>query len=507
MEKCAIYARVSSIEQTKGLSIEDQIKDLSLQCEMRSIEYEIFEDAGKSAKHDTAEKRPEWDRLLESVKEQKFQYVCARDFPRLARNVKMWRTFSDAVIENGVILIISGKEFDLRMPQDSLMATILAGFAQYDNSVRAEASLRSKKLMVEKGYIPGFRRPYGYNIVGEKCKKTLEKNSEEAGIVRKIADWLLGGFTLNDVVVKLHKEKIAPLKEGNRWCYQTISYIVKNPMITGKYIIRGKKIKGSTDEINFEAIITKEEQEKIRKQLFRNKAALENKRHYKHFFEDGKLKCGRCGSSLRAQFTHWTNKDGTRSRNFRLYCVNRWQTDITCDLSPLNGDELQKAIWNDIVDMLQNPDSLIEEYKKQTVIQNAHALTLISSEKDVAKVIEEKKALKNKLLDLKDFRIDVIKEKVNLLDDEIKTLAEEQKSLQQRFEKIKTLEGNLEVLNSFVKKMKRSYKFTEDAKIALLDVLIKEITLDYIKGNLEVKMTLNIPELDKNLLLAKQDKY
>lgn len=80
--------------------------------------------------------------------------------------------------------------------------------------------------------------------------------------------------------------------------------------------------------------------------------------------------------------------------------MKRWKvlpTDETCTLPPLDGDELQKAIWNDIVDMLQDPNSLVEEYKKQTVIENAHALTLISSEKGIAKVIEEKKALINKL--------------------------------------------------------------------------------------------------------------
>ena len=76
--------------------------------------------------------------------------------------------------------------------------------------------------------------------------------------------------------------------------------------------------------------------------------------------------------------------------------MKRWKvlpTDETCTLPPLDGVELQKAIWNDIVDMLQYPNSLIEEYKKQTVIQNAHALPLMSNEKDVAKVIEEKIAL------------------------------------------------------------------------------------------------------------------
>jgi site-specific DNA recombinase len=131
-----IYCRVSFPEQVKGTSLESQ--------EMACVEYarsknikvlKVFIERGESAKFADRTKLLE---LIDFCRQNKgkVQVLLVWKIDRFARNVGDHFSIKATLMKYGVRILSVTEPIDSN-PEGKLMETILAGFAQFDNDIRA----------------------------------------------------------------------------------------------------------------------------------------------------------------------------------------------------------------------------------------------------------------------------------------------------------------------------------------------------------------------------------
>ena len=166
-----IYCRVSSKEQVEGTSLESQ----ELACRQyasrnRITVLKVFIERGESAKF------ADRTQLLELLgycchRENAVQVLLVWKVDRLARNVGDHFNIKASLTRYGVGVVSVTEPIDAN-PEGKLMETILAGFAQFDNDLRATRTLQGMRRKVQEGIFP-WKPPLGYKTVTQPgTKKT-----------------------------------------------------------------------------------------------------------------------------------------------------------------------------------------------------------------------------------------------------------------------------------------------------------------------------------------------
>ena len=88
--RAAVYARVSTEEQTEGYSIDAQKRAFKLLCQGRgwTTDYEYIE-AGKSARTEDINKRPVFKEMMADASKGKFDVVVVHKLDRFSRNLRI----------------------------------------------------------------------------------------------------------------------------------------------------------------------------------------------------------------------------------------------------------------------------------------------------------------------------------------------------------------------------------------------------------------------------------
>src|SRR5712692_3994919 len=148
-----IYCRVSSKEQVKGTSLDSQ--DLACRDAAHAKHVailKVFEERGESAKFAD---RTELIELLEYCRENKgrIQYLFIWKIDRLARNVGDFYNLKTLLLKYGVRVMSVTEPIEAN-PEGKLLETILAGFAEFDNDVRAMRSVQGMRKRLHDGIWP-----------------------------------------------------------------------------------------------------------------------------------------------------------------------------------------------------------------------------------------------------------------------------------------------------------------------------------------------------------------
>jgi DNA invertase Pin-like site-specific DNA recombinase len=134
----AIYSRVSSKRQ----DTRSQEPDLSNWVMSQNAPVERYGDKFTGRTMD----RPGWQKLWRAVEEGKISTIVVWRLDRLGRTAAgLTKLFAD-LRKRGVNLISLKDGFDLKTPAGRLMATFLAGAAEYDNEIRTERVLAGQAV-------------------------------------------------------------------------------------------------------------------------------------------------------------------------------------------------------------------------------------------------------------------------------------------------------------------------------------------------------------------------
>jgi len=200
MKKVAGYIRVSSKAQVdKGESLEAQRQSIESYVNSKGWKLiEVYSDEGISGKD--MKKREGLKRLLDDAKKGKFQVVIISRITRFGRSTVDTITNMEHLKKYGIKLISLAENIDFDTPMGEMVFTMLAGFAQLENAMRAEQSVAGKTVAANKGR-PMGKPPFGRLYDRVKNKWSLDER--KADIIRKAARDFLTGSSLTEIAKDL----------------------------------------------------------------------------------------------------------------------------------------------------------------------------------------------------------------------------------------------------------------------------------------------------------------
>ena len=161
MKQAIAYLRVSTEEQVDNFSLETQEAICRKEAAKRKLQLEkIFTEEGKSAK--TISGRPALLQLFEYCRHNKstIDALIVYRLDRLSRQTADYLAIRKKLADLNITLY-SATEPTGDSPTEKLVETILAGFAQLDNDVRAERSRNGMRARFMAGHLNG-KAPLGY---------------------------------------------------------------------------------------------------------------------------------------------------------------------------------------------------------------------------------------------------------------------------------------------------------------------------------------------------------
>jgi len=266
----------------------------------------------------------------------------------------------------------------------SELGKLISYIRGYASKVEAEKirerTMRGKLARAKEGRIPSGSGStiYGYDYlrVSQENGGRRVINETEASWVRKVFEWLVHeGLSTSAIVYRLRTMNV-PTKFGKIWIRESIQTMLKNPSYTGKtYVFTsvkgGKKLtKPQAEWIEIPgvtpAIITQELFEDAQKQLQANRdKSLRNVKH--EYLLHGHVRCRQCG---RAYYGGFASNIRNSKRSIRRYyrCLGKLKMCAPidhCHNSNWNAAKLESLVWTEIERVLNNPEIIITELKKQ----------------------------------------------------------------------------------------------------------------------------------------------
>src|SRR5437879_1800352 len=145
-----IYCRVSSKEQIEGTSLESQELACREYARSKNIKIlKLFVERGESAKFAD---RTQLIELIDFCRQNKgaVQVLLVWKVDRFARNVGDHFNIKATLLKYGVRIVSVTEPIDSN-PEGKLMETILAGFAQFDNDIRAMRTVQGDEKKDSRG--------------------------------------------------------------------------------------------------------------------------------------------------------------------------------------------------------------------------------------------------------------------------------------------------------------------------------------------------------------------
>lgn len=352
-KKAALYIRVSTRWQVDGDSLPMQRDELPkyVQYALGISDYEIFEDAGYSAKNTD---RPAYQSMMSRVRAGEFTHIVVWKLDRISRNLLDFAGMYAELKRLGVVFISKNEQFDTSTAIGEAMLKIILVFAELERNMTSE---RVSSIMINRaqnGQWNGGRIPFGYRY--DKNTMEFSVDEEEAATVRLIYEKYEEVKSLLKVATFLNENGITP-RSGIPWNPTTVSIILKSPFYTGIYRYNFRDESKSSGEKKKEtewifvedhhpAIIEAARQKAVIKMLEDNDRVVNLHKSYErknvHIFA-GLLTCGACGSQFQATIDRPRAKGGWRpsiylcSRHRRFKdCDNKYISDVTLGPFVLN---------------------------------------------------------------------------------------------------------------------------------------------------------------------------
>jgi len=202
--KAIAYCRVSSKEQVEGTSLSSQVSAAEEYARANNLSLvKVFIEEGESAKFADRTKLLE---LLDYCEQNRggVDLLLVWKLDRLARNAADHFNIKAALAKYSVRLVSITEPIDPN-PEGELMETILAGFAQFDNEIRATRSVHGMRRKIQEGIFP-WKPPFGYKGKGRSLKKERKTQPDEPdqpvfGLLQKAwQQYATGAFSKSDIL-------------------------------------------------------------------------------------------------------------------------------------------------------------------------------------------------------------------------------------------------------------------------------------------------------------------
>ena len=355
----AIYIRVSTAEQAKGYSIDEQVERLTSYCHaMNWSPIKPYVDAGSSGGNTD---RPELQSMIRDIKAGLIHRVVVYKLDRLSRSQKdTLELIEDVFLAHGCDFVSLSENFDTGTPFGRAMIGILAVFAQLEREqIKERMNLGRTGRAKEGKYHGGGLPPVGYDYVdGE-----LVINQFDAMQVKEIFEMFLSGMPIRRICDSLEERGLR--HTHGRWIETTIRKVLSNDVYIGRIKFDGQSYQGT-----HQPIIDQETFERASRLLSeRTDAYRRNRTQDQSSLLGGLLWCKRCG----ARYAYHHHQSGNKSYTY-YSCYSRTKMhrqmvrDPNCQNKHWKSKELDDIILAEIRKLTLEPIQTKQETDRGTII-------------------------------------------------------------------------------------------------------------------------------------------
>jgi site-specific DNA recombinase len=301
-----VYCRVSSKEQIEGTSLEMQEAACREYARAKNLRIlKVFVEQGESAKFAD---RTQLVELIDFCRENKgaVHSLLVWKIDRFARNVTDHFSVKATLGKYGVGIVSVTEPIDTN-PEGKLMETILAGFAQFDNDIRAVRTVQGMRRRLHEGIFP-WGPPLGYrsSVVGGE-KKTQPDLLEQAvfPLLQKAwREFSTGAYT-QAAMSRVMQTWGLTTAEGRPFSLQTLYQIFTNPYYAGVLIDpwSGEEHKGK-----HVPMVTRDEFDRVQQVIAGRSHAVAHQKEHPDFPLRGVVRCDGCRHYLTGAFSRGRNR-------------------------------------------------------------------------------------------------------------------------------------------------------------------------------------------------------
>ena len=353
--RCAVYTRKSTDE-----GLEKEFNSLEAQREagesyIKSQKHQgwillpdHYDDGGFSGGNMN---RPALTRLLDDVKNNKIDMIVVYKIDRLTRALTDFSKLVEVFDAHNCSFVSVTQNFNTSDSMGRLTLNMLLSFAQFEREVGAERIRDKVAASRKKGMWMGGAIPFGYHVENKK----LIVSPDEAKIVQMIYD--LYCTTKSELEVCAFIKDQGWQTEKHKFRHAQVSYLLRNPIYTGKVVHKGNVYEGQQ-----EAIIDQTQWNLVQKIKAGNKVKrFTPSKVVVHSLLQGLLECG-CGCHSTMTPTHTSKNHRTYEYYVSYRAIKEGRKN--CATSAIPAGELDKFVTSKIQNIFYSP-KLADEIARQ----------------------------------------------------------------------------------------------------------------------------------------------
>ena len=472
MKTAAIYTRVSSDQQKENKTIGSQVDELLSFAEQQGYvvpdEY-VFKDEGYSG---AILVRPGLEKVRDLSAEGQIQAVLIFSPDRLSRNYAYQVVLMDEFTSYGVeVLFINSPKADT--PEEALLLQFQGMISEYERAMIKERSRRGKRFKAKSGIVNVLGgAPYGYRYI----RKTEDAaayyliNESQSLVVQEIFKQYAEEFlSIGAITRKLNEHRVPTSKGISKWERSTVWAMLRNPAYCGKacfgktehterqritkplrakggYVVQNgchkEKPREEWIEIPVPAIVDEATFDIVQERLKSNKARSQRNTKVETLLQ-GMMVCSECGYSLYRGFTETSAKK--RIYYYRCFGSDayRFEGVRKCNCKPVRQDYLDNIVWQQIVQLLEDP-MLIQREVEKRVEETRKASPVLKQKEAILRQRNKLSQSMDKLLDAYQeglitiaqlrIRMPELQKRVNATEKELENLKNHELALDQRLQ-------------------------------------------------------------------------
>ena len=396
----AAYLRVSSQVQRRRETIASQREGVLDHAGRRGWaipDTRVFADDGFSG---ATLERPALEALRDGVASGEIETVLVWSIDRLSRNFAHQILLQEEFARTGAT-IVCVQEPDNATPQGMLLRQILSVISEYERTQIAERSRRGKIHRARQGSLNMLSRPpYGYRLIRktETCGARLEVDDTEARVVRRIYDlYVRDGLKMHEIGPRLDAQGLRP-RHAQHWSCSTVAVILRNEAYVGKAAYlktmssgkrtrhnrTGRQKAGAVRRLTSrtarareewielpvpvivdEAVFARAQQQRAVNRRFSPRKTIEQT------LLQGLCVCANCGYAM-GRHSGNSSRKAPRRHYYRCHGIDPWRRPhgAVCDNPAVRADELDEAVWKEVLALLENPELIQCEINRRLAAAN-----------------------------------------------------------------------------------------------------------------------------------------
>ncbi|HEY4812694.1 MAG TPA: recombinase family protein [Solirubrobacteraceae bacterium] len=343
-DAAVMYLRVSSKEQAEkggeaeGFSIPAQREGCKRKAQsLEAAVIEEFVERGESAK--TAD-RPELQRMLEFVKDNRVKYVIVHKVDRLARNRADDVAINMAIRQAGAELVSVSENID-QTPSGLLLHGIMSSIAEFYSRNLAAEVIKGSTQKAKAGGTPG-KAPVGYLNVRRMVEGREARTVEVDPLRGPLMTWAFeayatGDWTIRRLLAELTDRGLTTVP-GPRSPARPLRVSHLHTLLRHPYYVGIVRYQGVLYPGKHEALTDHTTWQRVQEMLTAKHLAGEKHREHPHYLK-GSIFCGQCGSRLLV--CHAKGRGGTYPY---FICSGRQEKRTNCEQRAVRIERAEAAV-------------------------------------------------------------------------------------------------------------------------------------------------------------------